>query len=633
MMKTETPLSILKRVWGHDQFRWPQDEVVEEASAGSDCVVVMATGGGKSVCMQLPPLMTEKKVGIVVSPLISLMEDQVAALKAKGVSACMLGSAQNDPKVSGDAWSGKYRIVYLSPELAVRPGTMERLTNLHRTVGVALLAIDEAHCVTEWGHDFRPEFARLGELRSCLPGVPLMALTATATSKVRKALVRVLGMKGAKTWVSSFERPNLRFVCERMKPTEAVQEAARIARKWSGKGSAIVYVLTTRQADEVAEKMRVYTGADVRSYHAKMTPQDRSSVLRSFLDGSLPVVVATLAFGMGIDKPDVRAVVHVGFPASIEAYYQQAGRAGRDGLPSECVLLWSGSDAITLSMISGRDDDGKKSSGLVQDSIRAMQAYCDNVSECRTAVLVNHWCDDDAESFSRRLPSSGPCKGTCDVCDSVAARKARGGEVETVELGVHARVLMRAVRCILGRFGIGRVIDIVYKMKKPPNLDSKVMTELIEEIRAEPKLKRGEEWWKALGNLLISRGMMEYKSVKMAGYGGSSRCYNAPVLTRAGDAFLASAAETLLVSDPPKELRPRPVYNGCASLVHPPPKPFGSLGHPVLPRPPVLPKPPVLTRSQGSPRPQGSQGHHGGDEEDEEDVDVADNAFSKFAFH
>jgi ATP-dependent DNA helicase RecQ len=393
-------------------LRDAQRRAVNAIVSGRDAFVVMATGSGKSVCMQLPAIV-RGKTAIIISPLISLMEDQVGALVRRGVRACMLGSAQKDKQVARDAWDGKYQIVYLSPELAVSNRGIAGVQHLDAAVGgISLVAIDEAHCISEWGRDFRQEYLQLGKLRATLPNAPIIAVTATATPRVRREIVQKLYMHEPVAVVSSFERPNLRFeVAERT--ADAKDAAIAVAGIARAAGPTIVYVITTRQADALAGALRD-EGVQALAYHAKMDTGDRSEVHRAFLadEPSAQVVVATLAYGMGIDKPNVRAVVHCGAPASLEAYYQQAGRAGRDGGRARCVLLWANQDFSTLRFMQRGAGDAK---AWLQRGLREVEGYI-HTQSCRAAHLVNHFEGDIASR--ERMSGRGPCAGTCDICCS-----------------------------------------------------------------------------------------------------------------------------------------------------------------------------------------------------------------------
>ncbi|EFJ47726.1 hypothetical protein VOLCADRAFT_117801 [Volvox carteri f. nagariensis] len=309
------PLDILEEYWGYSQFRFCQEQVINNILEGNDCLVVMPTGGGKSICYQIPPLVLDR-VCIVVSPLISLMEDQVAALNARRLSAAFLGSAQNSRQVKDDAWTGKYQFLYLTPELATSSGPA--LASLHKRRGIALVAIDEAHCVSEWGHDFRPDYRRLGTLRDALPGVPIVALTATATPRVREDIVRNLGMhRGAGRFVESFERTNLHFaVRQKTSVAEAASELKEAAARNRGQRggvkrckplalavlqvpSTLIYALTTKEVDEIATYLNQPTVLNGRAgrYHAKMTPKERREAHTAFMRDDLDVLVASVAYG------------------------------------------------------------------------------------------------------------------------------------------------------------------------------------------------------------------------------------------------------------------------------------------------------------------------------------------------
>eukprot|EP00897_Mesotaenium_endlicherianum_P008728 jgi/Mesen1/7884/ME000420S07022 len=336
--------AVLKEKFGYGTFRAQQREVVEALLGGRDALVVMATGSGKSLCYQLPPLVS-RKTAVVISPLLSLMQDQVMALQQRDISAEYLGTTQTDSSVTGRAQRGEYDIVYMTPEKAfyLPASFWEGLSSARG--GISMVAVDEAHCVSEWGHDFRPEYRRLSELRNSLPGVPFAALTATATAKVRQDIVASLRLQRPYTAVSSFDRANLFYAVKALARTQSFRDelAEQVQRDAVAGGATIIYTTTVRDADEVAEAL-LARGVMAASYHAQLSTKRRTDVHRAFVKDELAVVVATVAFGMGIDKPDIRTVVHYGCPKSLEAYYQESGRAGRDGQPATCTLYYARSD-------------------------------------------------------------------------------------------------------------------------------------------------------------------------------------------------------------------------------------------------------------------------------------------------
>lgn len=331
--------SALKHYFGFETFRPFQREIAESALAGKDVLALLPTGGGKSLCYQLPALL-RPGLTLVISPLIALMKDQVDALRANGIAATYLNSSLDASEAAQrleHLERGEYRLLYVAPERAVMPGFLSSLSRWN----VQLLAIDEAHCVSEWGHDFRPEYRRIVEIRERYPHLPVLALTATATERVREDIGRFLKLRSPQRFVASFNRPNLRYsVFEKRDPFPQLLSwcTARAAE------SGIVYVQSRAAAEDLASRLNA-AGIAARPYHAGLTPRERARNQELFIRDEIRVICATIAFGMGIDKPNVRYVVHYDVPKTIEGYYQETGRAGRDGLPSECALFFNGGDA------------------------------------------------------------------------------------------------------------------------------------------------------------------------------------------------------------------------------------------------------------------------------------------------
>ncbi|MBV8531561.1 MAG: ATP-dependent DNA helicase RecQ, partial [Candidatus Eremiobacteraeota bacterium] len=329
----------LKRYFGYDSFRPLQREIAEATLSGADVLALLPTGGGKSLCYQLPALV-EPGLTLVVSPLISLMKDQVDALKANGIAATFLNSSLDRSTAAQRVAAldrGVFRLLYVAPERIVLPGFLKNLEHWN----VRRIAVDEAHCVSEWGHDFRPEYRQIALLRETYPGIPTIALTATATAHVRKDIERYLALRSPRCFVASFNRPNLRYaVYEKRDATRQVLSWCAARSRESG----IVYVQSRASAEALAAQLTT-SGISARPYHAGLSAEQRSRNQELFIRDEIRVVCATIAFGMGIDKPNVRYVLHYDVPKSIESYYQETGRAGRDGLPSECALFFSGGDA------------------------------------------------------------------------------------------------------------------------------------------------------------------------------------------------------------------------------------------------------------------------------------------------
>jgi ATP-dependent DNA helicase RecQ len=391
-------LPLLKQYFGFRSFRPLQEEIIRDALAGKDVFALLPTGGGKSLCFQLPAMVREG-LTVVVSPLIALMKDQVDALQASGVPATFLnsslGAGESRARLRG-LHTGQYRLLYAAPERLMLSGS---LADLQRW-GVNLLAVDEAHCISEWGHDFRPEYRQLAELRQLFPAVPMMALTATATERVRKDIVALLKLREPKCYVASFNRPNLTYrVFAKHKPYHQVLDFLRRRPNESG----IVYCQSRKTTEGVAERLNE-DGVKAKPYHAGLTPRERSEHQELFLRDEVRVICATIAFGMGINKPNVRFVVHYDLPKNIEGYYQETGRAGRDGLPGECVLLFSAGDVMKQTHFIDEKPNPKERS-IAHEQLRQMVHYAESPG-CRRGELLGYFGEQVGQESC----------GGCDNC-------------------------------------------------------------------------------------------------------------------------------------------------------------------------------------------------------------------------
>ncbi len=478
----------LKKHFGYDAFRPLQEEIVRDALAGRDVFALMPTGGGKSLCFQLPALL-QPGLTIVISPLISLMKDQVDALQASGVAATFLNSTLDGTEARArlrGLYNGEFRLLYVAPERLMLDSFIEKV----REWKVALVAIDEAHCISEWGHDFRPEYRSLARLREILPNVPIMALTATATERVRSDILEQLKLRDPKCYVASFDRPNLSYkVLAKASPYDQLRELLRTRPNDSG----IVYCASRKAADSVASKLSA-DGISAKPYHAGLEAEDRARHQEMFLRDDVRVVSATIAFGMGINKPNVRFVVHYDLPKNIESYYQETGRAGRDGLPSDCVLLFSAGDVVKQTRFI--EEKSEAEARIAREQLRQMVHYAET-RECRRTTLLRY--------FGEERPNQ-PCNG-CDNC--LEPRETFDG---TVAAQKFLSCVLRVQQKSGFAFGLNHIVEVLTGGE----------TEAIRQRGHDEistygigrELKR--DVWQAIGRELLRLGLVEVAPGKFA---------------------------------------------------------------------------------------------------------------------
>jgi ATP-dependent DNA helicase RecQ len=428
-----TPHHTLEQIFGFRHFRDQQQDIIERIIAGRDCFVLMPTGGGKSLCYQIPALHRDG-VALVVSPLISLMKDQVDALRTCGVRAAYYNSSLEEKEarqVLGRLHRQELDLLYVAPERLMSAGFLERLEE----VEIALFAVDEAHCVSQWGHDFRPEYVQLGELRRIFPTIPFIALTATADEQTRKDIIQRLGLKSAKTFISSFDRPNIRYtVVEKQQPMRQLEKFLLNYPRQSG----IVYALSRKRVEEISTKL-CDAGFRAAAYHAGLSGKERQRVQEAFVRDDIQIVVATVAFGMGIDKSNIRFVVHYDMPKNIESYYQETGRAGRDGAAAEALLLFGYGDiAIARGLIE--QGNNPEQIRIELHKLNAMVSFAEPLT-CRRRALLGY--------FGEHLDTD--C-GNCDLCLNPPER---------YDATRDAQKLLSCVYRTGQRFGAKHVIDVL----------------------------------------------------------------------------------------------------------------------------------------------------------------------------
>ena len=526
-LKSDSPnlLPLLKQYFGFTSFRPLQEEIIRDSLAGKDVFALLPTGGGKSLCFQLPAL-TRNGLTVVVSPLIALMKDQVDALQASGVAATFLNSSlaagEGRERLRG-LHNGEYRLLYVAPERLMLTGFLSDLKKWN----VQLIAIDEAHCISEWGHDFRPEYRQISDLRKIFPDVPFMALTATATGRVREDIVNHLKLREPKIYVASFNRPNLTYrVLAKNKPFDQLFEFLRARPKESG----IVYCLSRKATESVAERLNE-NGIKAKPYHAGLTPKERSEHQELFLRDNIRVVCATIAFGMGINKPNVRFVVHYDLPKNIEGYYQETGRAGRDGLPGECVLLFSPGDAVKQTTFIDEKPNPQERQ-IAREQLQQMVHYAE-CANCRRSELLAYF----GEEYGRAVlphgqadPQVSPTEEGCGGCDNCLSPRA------TFDGTLAAQKFLSCVFRIRekGGFGVGlnHVVEVLTgadteKIRKWDHAGLSTYGIGKEYNRSE---------WAAIGRELVRLGLLRQTTEK----------FSTLELTNAGAAILKSRAKVTL---------------------------------------------------------------------------------------
>ena len=508
---------VLHDVFGYSSFRGEQQAIVDHITAGGDALVLMPTGGGKSLCYQLPALLREG-VGIVVSPLIALMQDQVDALKQLGVRAAFLNSSQDAEEareITAQLMRGHLQIVYVAPERLLMSGFLTLLEEIEEGAGIALFAIDEAHCVSQWGHDFRPEYRKLTVLHERFPHVPRIALTATADAPTRAEIIERLKLEEARQFVSSFDRPNIRYRVTQK--ANARQQLESFLEREHANDAGIIYCLSRRKVEETAEWLKS-RGWDALPYHAGLDASARNQNQRRFLREEGVIMVATVAFGMGIDKPNVRFVAHLDLPKSMEGYYQETGRAGRDGLPANAWMTYGLGDVVSMRKMLDSGDAPEERKQVERQKLDALLGFCESTS-CRHQTLLRY--------FGEEHP------GQCEQCDNC---------LEPVDTWDATQAAQMALSCVYRtgqRFGVVHLIDVLLGKATPK----------IEQFNHQQLSTFGigkalsQQQWSSVYRQLVAGGYLESD---IEAYGGLKLSESArPVLRSESEVWLRRDAEVV----------------------------------------------------------------------------------------
>ncbi|MHC1479001.1 DNA helicase RecQ [Frateuria aurantia] len=519
---SSTARSILQSVFGYAAFRGQQEAVVDHVAEGGDALVLMPTGGGKSLCYQVPALLRQG-MAVVVSPLIALMQDQVDTLRELGVAAAYLNSsldAEAQRLIERQVMTGELNLLYVAPERLLSP----RLLAMLERIEVALFAIDEAHCVSQWGHDFRPEYRELAELQRRFPQVPRIALTATADPRTREEIIDRLGLQQARQFLSSFDRPNIRYRVGLRQQGRRQLEAFLADHRGD---TGVVYCLSRKKVEETAGWLQAM-GFNALPYHGGMEAAQRSEHQQRFLREDGVVMVATVAFGMGIDKPDVRFVAHLDLPRSIEGYYQETGRAGRDGLPADAWMVYGLNDVVTMSQMIAQSESADERKRIERQKLEALLGYAE-ATTCRRVVLL--------AAFGEA--SDGPC-GNCDNCLEPPA---------TWDATVSAQ---KALSCVFRsgqRYGSGHLIDVLrgHDTSRVSQLGHDKLSTF--GIGAD----MDERQWRSIFRQLLAQGLLE----------ADGQSHGALRLTEASRAVLTGGARVWLR----KELQPGAARRRDSQLV------------------------------------------------------------------